>query len=324
MNTVSALTLADIRDAHARIRPFIHRTPVMTSSVLDAQVGAEIYFKCENLQRVGAFKARGALNAVLSLEDSAARAGVVTHSSGNHGAALAFAARHRGIPATVVMPQTVSEVKRQAVARYGAQVVLCAPTLQSREATTERIIKESGAHLVHPYNDLRVMAGQGTATLELLEEVTALDLMLCPVGGGGLLSGTAVAAKSLRPGLRVIGVEPEMASDAQRSLHSGTLMPSANSQTIADGLRGALGDQTFAVIRACADDIVTVSETAIVDAMRRVWEIMKIIIEPSSAVPVAALLSGALAPRGRRIGVILSGGNVDMDQLPWARAKSPG
>jgi threonine dehydratase len=314
------LTLRDVREAQQRIRDFVHRTPVLTSATLDARTGAQLYFKCENLQRVGAFKARGAHNAILSLADTEARAGVITHSSGNHGAAVALAARNRGIPAYVVMPSTTAEVKKRAVARYGATITYCEPTLKARESVTERIRAESGAAFIHPYNDLRVIAGQGTAALELMEDVADLDLLLCPVGGGGLLSGVAVAAKGLRPGIRVIGVEPRLADDAQRSFRSGTLQPGTDPRTIADGLRGALGDKTFALIRAHVDDIVTVSEEAIVGAMRTVAEIMKIVIEPSSAVPVAALLEGSVSAGGGRVGVILTGGNVDLDRLPWLSA----
>ena len=313
------LTLADIREAQERIRPFVHRTPVLTSGSLDRRVGAQLFFKCENFQRVGAFKARGAHNAVFALTESEARRGVVTHSSGNHGAAVALAARNRGIPAYVVMPATAARVKQEAVARYGGRVTLCEPTLAARESTGRRIIDETGACFVHPYNDLRVIAGQGTSALELLEQVPDLDVIVCPVGGGGQLSGVAVAAKSLRPQLRIVGAEPAAADDARRSLAAGKLIAAGDPQTICDGLRSSLGDLSFALIRAWVDDIVTASEDGIIDAMRLVWEILKIIIEPSSAVPVAALLERSLDVSGARVGVILSGGNVDMDQLPWVR-----
>jgi threonine dehydratase len=311
------LTLAHIREAHARIRPFVHRTPVMTSASLDALLEARLFFKCENFQKVGAFKARGAHNAILLLTEDEARCGVVTHSSGNHGAAVALAARTRGIPAYVVMPSTSAEVKKQSVARYGAQVILCEPTLAARESTAARIMAESGARFVHPYNDLRVMAGQGTMALELLEDVPDLDVLLCPVGGGGQLSGVAVAAKGVRPSVRVIGAEPAAADDASRSFRGGVLLPAGDPQTIADGLRSSLGDLSFALIRRHVDDIVTASEEGIVRAMRLVWEVMKIIIEPSAAVPVAALLERSVSLTGQRVGIILSGGNVDMDRLPW-------
>jgi threonine dehydratase len=311
------LTLAQIREAHARIRPFVHRTPVMTSASLDALLEARLFFKCENFQKVGAFKARGAHNAILLLSEDEARCGVITHSSGNHGAAVALAARSRGIPAYVVMPTTSAEVKKQSVARYGAQVILCEPTLAARESTAARIMAETGARFVHPYNDLHVMAGQGTMALELLEDIPDLDVLMCPVGGGGQLSGVAVAAKGVRPSVRVIGAEPAAADDASRSFRGGVLLPAGDPQTIADGLRSSLGDLSFALIRRHVDDIVTASEEGIVRAMRLVWEVMKIIIEPSAAVPVAALLERSVSPTGQRVGVILSGGNVDMDRLPW-------
>jgi threonine dehydratase len=313
----AVLTLAQIREAHARIRPFVHRTPVMTSASLDALTGARLFFKCENFQKVGAFKARGAHNAILSLSEAEAVRGVVTHSSGNHGAAVALAARSRGIAAYVVMPTTSAEVKKQAVARYGAEVILCEPTLTAREHTAARIMAETGACFVHPYNDLRVMAGQGTSALELLEDLPDLDLMLCPVGGGGQLSGVAVAAKGVRPAIRIVGAEPAAADDARRSFRGGVLVPAGDPQTIADGLRSSLGDLTFELIRRHVDDIVTASEDGIVRAMRLTWEVMKIVIEPSAAVPLAALLERSLAIAGQRIGVIVSGGNVDMDRLPW-------
>ncbi len=314
------LTLRDIQEARERIRPYVHRTPVMTSASLDALTGAQIHFKCENFQKVGAFKARGAHNAVFSLSDAQASRGVVTHSSGNHGAAVALAARNRGIPAYVVMPSTAAEAKKSAVARYGGRVTLCEPTQESRESTARRLTAETGAHFVHPYNDLRVMAGQGTSALELLEDVPDLDLIVCPVGGGGQLSGVAVAAKGLRRGIRVVGAEPAAADDAQRSLRAGRLISAGNPLTIADGLRSSLGELSFALIQAHVDDIVTAGEESIVRAMRLVWEVMKIVIEPSSAVPVAVLLDRGLPAAGLRVGVILSGGNVDMDRLPWLEA----
>jgi threonine dehydratase len=316
------LTLADIRAAHSRIAPFIHRTPVLTSASIDAMLGAQLFFKCENLQKVGAFKARGAHNAVLSLTDAEAGRGVVTHSSGNHGAALALAAASRGIPAYVVMPTSAPQAKQRAVARYGARVTLCEPTLAAREREAQRIIAETGAYFVHPYNDLKVMAGQGTSVLELLDEHPGLDLILCPVGGGGQLSGVAVAAKGVRPGVRVIGAEPAAADDARRSFYSGRIVEAGDPQTLADGLRSSLGDLTFALIRAHVDDIITASEAGMVEAMRLVWEIMKIIIEPSAAVPLAALLEQQLPVSGRSVGVILSGGNVDLDRLPWGTGRA--
>jgi threonine dehydratase len=311
------LTKGDLKEAEARIRPHAHRTPVLTSSYLDERTGAKLFFKCENFQRIGAFKFRGATNAVFSLAPEELERGVVAHSSGNHAQALALAARLRGTGATIVMPTTASAVKVAAVRGYGAQVVPCQPTVEDREQETERVLRETGGTLIHPYNDRRIIAGQATAAMELLEQVEGLDLILAPVGGGGLLSGTTLAAHHFSPPTRVVGVEPAAADDAYRSLAAGEILPSVDPQTIADGLLTSLGDLTFAVISRLTHSIVTVTEEAIVEAMRTVWERMKIIIEPSAAVPVASLLAGAVDPAGQRVGVILSGGNVDLDQLPW-------
>ncbi len=309
-----------MRAAAERIRAVAHRTPVLTCASLDAMTGAALFFKCENFQRVGAFKFRGAANAVLSLSDEEAGRGVATHSSGNHAAALALAARLRGVPAHIVMPRTAKAVKRAAVAGYGARIVLCDPTLAAREATLADVVAATGATVVHPYNDARVIAGQGTAALELLADVPGLDLVLAPVGGGGLLSGTAIAVAGISPGTATIGAEPAAADDAYRSLQEGRIVPSMDPRTIADGLLTSLGTLTFAVIRERVAGIVTVSEDAIVAAMRHTWERMKIVIEPSSAVPLGALLEGKLPAAGRRIGVIVSGGNVDLADLPWSRS----
>ncbi len=315
------LSLQLIREAHARIRDKINRTPVLTSETLDGQSGAALLFKCENFQKIGAFKARGATNAVFLLSDEQAARGVATHSSGNHAAAVARAAKLRGIPAYIVMPHNVPKAKQDSVRRYGAKVEFCEPTLAAREAAVARVMAQTGAQLVHPFNDYRVMAGQGTATLELLEDQPRLDLLLCPIGGGGLLSGTVTAAKGLKPGIRVVGVEPAGADDAFRSFKGGAIVPMPNPQTIADGLRGALGDKTFAVIHHDVDDIVTVSEAAIVQAMRTIWEVMKIIVEPSAAVPYAAILEHRVDVAGKRVGLILTGGNLDLDLLPWSNAE---
>jgi threonine dehydratase len=310
-------TLADILTAAARIAPYAHRTPILTCAALDDRLGVRIFLKCENFQKVGAFKFRGAANAVFSLADEAASRGVATHSSGNHAQALALAARLRGIPAHIVMPDNAPAVKKAAVAGYGGRITFCEPTLKARETTLERIVRDTGAEVVHPYNNDRVIAGQGTAALELLEDVSDLDAVLAPVGGGGLLSGTAIAATSLRPGIRVIAAEPEGADDAFRSLQAGRIIPSTNPKTVADGLLTSLGDRTFPVIRERVERIVTVSEAAIVAAMKFVWERAKLVIEPSSAVPVAALWEGKIDLAGLRVGIILSGGNVDLDRLPW-------
>jgi threonine dehydratase len=322
-DAATGLTFDLIEEARARIAGKVSMTPVLTSETLDAQAGARLYFKCENLQKCGAFKARGATNAVFALPEAQARRGVATHSSGNHAAALARAARLRGIAAHIVMPRNAARAKSAAVSRYGGAITYCDPTLAARESTAQQLIAATGATMVHPYDDLAVMAGQATATVELLSAVPDLDLILCPVGGGGLLSGTLVAAKTLRPAIRVIGVEPAGADDAARSLRAGRIIPSVNPDTIADGLRSSLGERPFAVIRRLADDIITVTDGAIVRAMRTLWEVMKIIVEPSGAVPYAALLEPSRPPRAARIGLILSGGNVDLERLPWAPEPPP-
>lgn len=309
--------LAALRAAHDRIRPFVHRTPVFTSAAIDRLAGARVYFKCENLQKGGAFKARGAANAVLSLPDAAAARGVATHSSGNHAAALALAAGRRGIPAYIVMPHTAPAVKRAAVEGYGGKITFCEPDQASREAAAAEVVRTTGATLVHPYNDERVIAGQGTAAIELLEDVPDLDAVLTPVGGGGLLSGTAIAVRGLRPGARVIGGEPALADDASQSLRENRIVPARPPVTIADGLRTALGDKTFPIIRELVEQIALAEEAEIVAAMRLVLERMKIVIEPSAAVPLAVLLNRPLDLAGARVGVILSGGNVDVTRLPF-------
>jgi threonine dehydratase len=316
----AAATLPDldaIRSAQARIAPYVHRTPVFSCRSLDAEVGARLFFKAENLQRTGAFKARGASNAVFSLSDAEARRGVVTHSSGNHGAALAYAAQRRGIPAYVVMPENAARVKRDNVRRRGASIRFCAPTVAARDATCADVQRETGATLVHPFDDARVIAGQGTAALELIEELPELDIVIAPVGGGGLLSGTAIAVKSLDRSARVFGAEPANADDAARSFRSGRIEPLPAATTIADGLRTTLSARTLAAIRARVDAIGTASEEAIMRAMRMTWERMKIVIEPSAAVPLACLLDRSLDVQDTKVGIILSGGNVDLERLPW-------
>jgi threonine dehydratase len=310
-------TIDEVRQAAERIQPYAHRTPVLTCESLNRSIGAEAFLKCENMQKVGAFKFRGACNAVFSLSQAEAARGVVTHSSGNHAQALALAARLRGIPAYIVMPDNAPEVKKAAVAGYGGIIAFCESTLEARERAQEQVAKETGAVAVHPYNDYRVIAGQGTAAMELLQEIPDLDIILAPVGGGGLLSGTAISAKSISPRIRVIGVEPSNADDAYRSMIAGKIIPSVNPQTIADGLRTSLGERTFPIIRQFVEKILTVSETNIVSAMKYIWERAKIIIEPSSAVPVAALWEHNSDFAGLRVGIILSGGNVDLEKLPW-------
>jgi threonine dehydratase len=317
---VPELSWSLIEEARERIAGKVNVTPVLTSNTLNTLCGAQLFFKCENFQKAGAFKARGATNAVFALPAPQAAQGVATHSSGNHAAALARAARLRGIPAHVVMPDNSSAAKRAAVERYGADITWCAPTLAARESTARAVVARTGATLIHPYDNLLVMAGQATATAELLSQVPELDVILCPVGGGGLLSGTATAAKTLRPGLRVFGVEPAGADDAMRSLRAGHIVPCLHPNTIADGLRsGSLGERPFAVIRRLVDDILTVPEDTIVAAMRELWEVLKIVVEPSGAVSYAALRGTHAALRGARVGVIVSGGNVDLERLPWTK-----
>ena len=311
-----------IVEAHDRIRSRIHRTPVLTSRSLDALAGAQLFFKCENLQKTGSFKIRGATNAIFSLTDEEARHGILTHSSGNHGAAVACAARCRGVPAYVVMPQNAPAVKSRAVESYGGKITYCEPNVTSRSETAARVQAETGAVLVHPYDDDRIVAGQSTAAKELLEEVPDLDAILSPVSGGGLLSGTCLGAKGLRPGVRVYGCEPERADDAYRSFTSGKLQALETSDTIADGLRASLAPRTFAILQKHLDGILLVSEEEIINAMKLLWERMKIVVEPSSAIALAPLLrpgegsklslplrAGNLSPK---IGIILSGGNVEL------------
>lgn len=310
-------TFADILAAAERIRPYAHRTPVLTCQSLDARVGAQVFLKCENLQKAGAFKFRGACNAVFSLTGAQVARGVATHSSGNHAQALALAARLRGIPAYIVMPANAPAVKQAAVADYGGIITLCEPTQAAREATLTQVVAETGAEVVHPYNDGRVIAGQGTAALELLADAPDLDVIIAPVGGGGLLSGVALATKVLSPHVRVIAGEPAGADDAFRSLAAGQIVPSVAPQTIADGLLTSLGTLTFPIIREHVEQIVTVSEAAIIAAMRFLWERAKLVVEPSGVTPVAVLWEGKIDLRGLRVGVILSGGNVDLTHLPW-------
>jgi len=316
-DTLALPDIAAIREAHARIAPHIHRTPVLTCASLDDLVGARLHFKCENFQKVGAFKARGACNAIFSLAAAEAARGVVTHSSGNHGAAVAYAAQRRGIRAFVVMPENAAKVKQANVARFGATIRLCAPTQAAREQACADVGRETGATLIHPYDDVRVIAGQGTATLELLEAIPDLDVVIAPVGGGGLLSGTAIAAAACKPGITIYGAEPAGADDAARGFASGNVEPMLHPSTIADGLRATLSERTLHAIRGHAALIGTAGEAAIARAMRTTWERMKIVIEPSAAVPLACLLEGALPVNGRRVGIIVSGGNVDLDRLPW-------
>ena len=312
-------TAEDLLHAADRIRPYVNRTPVLTSRTINRRLDAEVFFKCENLQKVGAFKARGATNAVLSLDESLLSKGVATHSSGNHAQALSWAASLRGIPAFIVMPENSSRVKIEAVNEYGGIVSFCKPTLAAREETLKDIIDQTGATEIHPYNNLRIIAGQASAASELITDIPDLDLILAPVGGGGLLSGTALAAYYFSPKTKIIAAEPENANDAWQSFTRREFVPSLNPSTIADGLRTSLGTLTFPIILEHVHQIVTVSEESIIAAMRYIWERMKLLIETSSAVPVAALLENKVTIKGQRVGVIISGGNVDLDQLPWIK-----
>lgn len=307
----------DIRNAHERIKNHIHRTPVLTSESINRIMGTSIYFKCDNFQKVGAFKFRGALNAVSLLPEDRMKKGVATHSSGNYAAALTLAASMKGIKAYMVMPETAPEIKKKAVRGYGAQITFCKPTLEAREETLEKIVAETGASFIHPFNDFDVIAGQGTASLEFLEDYPDLDVILAPLGGGGLLSGTAIFCKESQYKTQVIGVEPKGADDAYRSLKAGKILPSVNPQTIADGLLTSLGERTFSVIRKYVDDILLVNEDAIIEAMKLVWERMKIIIEPSSAVALAGIMEHKELFINRKTGIIITGGNVDINNLPF-------
>ncbi len=309
--------LADLQAARERIASYVHQTPVLCSQQLDDHTCAELFFKCEHLQKAGAFKARGATNAVLCLDAAEAAAGVATHSSGNHGAALAMAAGQRDLPAYIVMPTNAPTVKRDAVAGYGGEIIECEPTLAAREATLATVLEKTGAVAVHPYNDPRIIAGQGTAALELMEQVPNLDVLVVPVGGGGLLAGTALAAKGLNPRIEVVAVEPEGADDAFRSFGLGELQPQTNPDTIADGLRAGLGELNFEIIRKHVDTILTVPDSMIVEAMKLQWTRMKQVVEPSGAVSLAGVLEHPERFRGRRVGLVISGGNVDIDSLPW-------
>lgn len=312
-------TFENVREAARRIKPFINRTPVLTSKSINQIIGAKIFFKCENFQKVGAFKFRGATNAVQSLPEDKILNGVATHSSGNHAAALSLAARMRNTDAWIVMPRTAPSIKKEAVVGYGGKIIFCEPTLEARESTLIAIVEKTYATFIHPYNNPYVIAGQGTAALELLEEIPNLDIVMTPVGGGGLLSGTSITVSSLSPQTQVIAAEPDGADDAYRSLQENRIVPSIHPKTIADGLLTSLGDLTFPIIKKYVHKIVTVDDDAIIKAMRMIWERMKIIIEPSAAVPFAAVLEKKIEVQDKRIGIILSGGNVDLEKLPWQK-----
>lgn len=310
-------TLSDIQQAAETIQPFAHRTPVLESGFFNELTGGKLYFKCENFQRVGAFKFRGAANAIFSLPKHTGDRGIITHSSGNHAQAVALAARLLGYKATIVMPRNAPKVKIKAVESYGAEIVFCESTISAREQTAQEIMGKTGAHFIPPYNHPDVIAGQGTAALELLEEVPDLDIILAPVGGGGLISGTAIAAKSMSPDITIIACEPERADDAYRSFQSGEIEPVLRTDTIADGLRTSLGELTFAAILQYVDEVLTVPERSIIREMRNIWERMNIIVELSSAVPLSVLTEKKIDIRGKKAGIILTGGNVDLNNLPF-------
>ena len=315
------LTIDHVREAHARIAPHIRRTPVLTSDHLDALAGAELLFKCENLQEAGAFKVRGACNAVFGLSEEAARKGVATHSSGNHALSLAYAAGRRGIPCHVVMPRTAPQAKKDAVARYGGEVTECAPSTSAREAAFAEVEARTGAEFVHPYNDPRVIAGQATCSLELLEQAGPLDAVIAPIGGGGMVSGTCLTLSSLAPQTKIYAAEPAQADDAFRSFRAGRIIADDTPTTVADGLMVPLKDNTWHFVKTHVTDILTASEDDIIAAMKLAWKHLRVVIEPSSAVPLATILKNPEVFRGTRVGVIITGGNVDLDRLPWTRGQ---
>lgn len=310
-------TLDDMKAARQRIAPHVHVTPVLTSSFINGLAGAELFFKCENFQKAGAFKARGASNAVFGLTDEQARKGVATHSSGNHGTCLSYAAGRRGIPCTVVMPRTAPQAKKDAVKGYGGRVVECEPSTSSREAVFAEVVAETGAEFVHPYNDHRVIAGQATCSAELIEQVDNLDAVVAPIGGGGMVSGTCLTLSNLAPSIKIYAAEPEQADDAYRSFKAGHIIADDAPNTVADGLKVPLKELTWHFVKNNVTDILTASEDEIVEAMKLIWKRMKIVMEPSSAVPLATILKNPKIFAGKRVGVIVTGGNVDLDKLPW-------
>lgn len=310
-------TISDVVEAHQRIKPHIHRTPVLTSGYIDTLVGGRLFFKCESLQKAGAFKARGASNAVFGLSSDEAARGVATHSSGNHGTCLSYAAGRRGIPCTVVMPRTAPQAKKDAVRGYGGVVVECEPSTSSREAVFNEVVAKSGAEFVHPYNDPRVIAGQATCSKELIEQVDGLDAVIAPIGGGGMVSGTCLTLSSLAPKMEIYAAEPEQADDAYRSFKTGRIIADDAPNTVADGLKVPLKELTWHFVRNNVTDILTASEAEIIDAMKLIWKRMKIVVEPSSAVPLATILKNKSLFAGKRVGIIVTGGNVDLETLPW-------
>jgi len=320
MNATDQLSVPSLDDmlvAHERIKPFIHRTPVLTSSFLNQLTGAELFFKCENFQKAGAFKARGASNAVFGLGDDMLEKGVATHSSGNHALSLSYAAGRRGISCTVVMPRTAPQAKKDAVMGYGGKIIECEPSTSSREAVFAEVVEETGAEFVHPYNDPRVIAGQGTCSHELIDQVEGLDAVIAPIGGGGMISGTCLTLSNLSPKTKIYAAEPEQADDAARSFKAGYIIADDAPVTVADGLKVPLKDLTWHFVSNHVSDILTVSEQEIIDAMKLTWQRMKIVMEPSSAVPLATIIKNKDTFAGKRVGVIITGGNVDLDLLPW-------
>jgi threonine dehydratase len=310
-------TFEDVKAAHKRISPYIHRTPVLTSSYFNSLCGAELFFKCENFQKAGAFKVRGACNAVFGLSDEKAAKGVATHSSGNHALSLSYAAGRRGIKATVVMPRTAPEAKKAAVRGYGGEVLECEPSTAAREEMLEELVARTGADFVHPYNDHRVIAGQGTCSLELYQDIEALDAVVAPIGGGGMISGTCLTLSNLSPKTAIYAAEPKNADDVYRSFHAGKIIEDDSPQTVADGLKVSLRPRTWHFVSKYVTDVLLATEEEIIDAMYLTWQRMKIVIEPSSAVPLATILKNKSLFEGKRVGVILTGGNVDLKKLPW-------
>lgn len=310
-------SIDDMLAAHERIKPHIHKTPVLTSSFFNELTGAELFFKCENFQKAGVFKARGASNAVFSLSDDMLEKGVATHSSGNHALSLSYAAGRRGIPCTVVMPRTAPQAKKDAVKGYGGRIIECEPSTSSREAVFAEVVAKTGSEFVHPYNDHRVIAGQGTCPRELIDQVEGLDTVIAPIGGGGMVSGTCLTLSNLAPGVKIYAAEPEQADDAARSFKAGYIIADDAPETVADGLKVPLKDLTWHFVSNHVTDILTASEQEIIDAMKLIWKRMKIVMEPSSAVPLATIIKNKDTFAGKRVGVIITGGNVDLDLLPW-------
>lgn len=313
------LSIDDVKEAHERIRPYIHRTPVLTSTYLNNLTGAQLYFKCENFQKAGAFKVRGACNAVFGLSDADAVNGVCTHSSGNHALSLSYAAGQRGIPCNVVMPRTAPDAKKAAVRGYGGKITECEPSTTSREEVFAKVQAETGGEFVHPYNDPRVITGQATCSLELMQEVDDLDAVVAPIGGGGMISGTCLTLSNLAPNVGIYAAEPEQADDAYRSFKAGHIIADDAPVTVADGLKVPLKENTWHFVSSFVTDILTASEDEIIEAMKLIWQRMKIVVEPSSAVPLAVILKNPEVFAGKKVGVIITGGNVDLDKLPWIK-----